>query len=148
MRRADLISSGVLVALGLIAFLYWIPVYAPGAGDGEDLSPAFMPYVAAGLATAAMLWLFATRLLRAKVDAVAPAPLSRGSWLFVATATIVLAVTFVLLDRVGYVAGAACIVAGFMAMARVRWRTILGAAVVFPAALWLLFDKLLGFPLP
>jgi hypothetical protein len=40
------------------------------------------------------------------------------------------------------------LVAGFMILARAELRVIVGTAILFPIVLWLLFDKLLGFPLP
>jgi hypothetical protein len=147
MRRADLISAGVLVALGLIALLYVIPNFVTVGGGSDDLSPAFMPYVAAALATVSMLALLGSRWLRTSTSHEA-APFTRASAAFIAIAIVVLLATFVLLEEVGYRAGAACIVAGFMAMARAGWRATVAAAIVFPLALWGLFDRLLDFPLP
>ena len=94
-----------------------------------------------------MVALFGARSWR-RAPEVEPAPLERGSASFIALAVAVLLATFVLLEEAGYLAGAACIVAGFMALARAGWRATLVAAVVFPLALWGLFDRLLGFPLP
>jgi hypothetical protein len=146
MRRADLITAGLLVLLGLVTILVMIPTYVTGSARSGDLSPAFMPYVAAGLGTGAMALLFVVRLARSGTDE--PAPLSGASWRFICTAAFVLGVTVVLMDRLGYLAGAAVIVAGFMALARADLKVIVGAAISFPVALWLLFDKALGFPLP
>jgi hypothetical protein len=106
-----------------------------------------MPYVAAALATVSMGVLFGSRLLRSAPTA-EPAPFARSSAAFIAVAVAVLVATFVLLEEGGYLAGAACIVAGFMALARAGWRATVVAAVLFPLALWGLFDRLLGFPLP
>jgi hypothetical protein len=64
------------------------------------------------------------------------------------TAAAVLAVTFLLMDVFGFLVGATAIVAGFMALARADIKVMVGTAIAFPVALWLLFDKLLGFPLP
>ena len=147
MRRADLISAGLLVVLGCVALLYVIPNFVTAGAEGDDVSPAFMPYVAASLATVSMVILLGSRWLRTPVSDEA-APFTRASAAFIGIAIVVLLATFVLLEEVGYRAGAACIVAGFMAMARAGWRATLVAAVVFPLALWGLFDRLLGFPLP
>jgi hypothetical protein len=147
MRRADLISAAVFVALGLVTIFVAVPRYvARTAADGE-LSAAFMPYVAAGLATAAMALLFLTRLRQRGAADDVPA-LTARSWAFIGTATAVLAVAFVLMDTFGYLAGAAVLVAGFLLTVRARAQVVVGAAVALPLALWLLFDKLLDFPLP
>jgi hypothetical protein len=147
MRRADLVSAAVFVVLGLVTIFVAVPRYvARTAADGE-LSSAFMPYVAAGLATVAMALLFLTRLRQRGADDDVPA-LTARSWAFIGTATAVLAAAFVLMDTFGYLAGAAVLVAGFLLTVRARARVVVGAAVALPLALWLLFDKLLDFPLP
>lgn len=147
MRRADLISAALLVALGLATIFVIIPRYVTGSALGGDLSPAFMPYVAAELATGAAVLLLAGTIRRT-ADADEPAPLPKGSWIFVATTAGVLAATVALMSYFGYLAGAAAIVAGFMWIARASVRVVAGTAVAFPVVLWLLFDRLLGFPLP
>jgi hypothetical protein len=48
----------------------------------------------------------------------------------------------------GYLPGAAAIVIGFMGLGRARLRVVVGSAIGLPVALWLLFSRLLGFPLP
>lgn len=146
MRRAELFLSAVFVVLGLVTILVLVPRYVAGGLAAEDLSPAFMPYVAAGLATGAMALLFLTRLKSSGNED--PTPLPARSWAFIGLAAAVLLAAFVLMDLLGYVAGAAAIVAGFLLMVRASVKVVLTVAAVFPAALWLLFDKLLGFPLP
>lgn len=147
MRRTDIICAGLIFALGLVTIFYVIPNYVTGAGGTGELSPAFMPYVAAVLGTLAAVLLLVVRLVRGGDDHES-APLTARSGLFIGIATSVLIVTFVLLDFVGYFWGAAFIVAGFMILVRARVRAVVGTALAFPVALWLLFDRLLGFPLP
>lgn len=147
MRLADIISATILCALGLIAIVAIIPAQVAGDGGVGDLSPAFMPYVAAIIATATMALLLVARLARAAASE-EPVPLTTGSWLFIATAAAALAGAFFLMQHFGYLVGAAAIVAAFMAMARARPAVVVAVAATFPPALWLLFDKLLGFPLP
>jgi hypothetical protein len=147
MRRTDLVTAAVLLGLGLVTIFYLIPAYvAPSPWQG-DLPPAFMPYVAALLGAAAMVALLVQRLTRAPADD-RPAPLTRQSFAFVGAVVFVLAAAFLLLEHVGYLAGAAFIVAGFMTMARADVRATLLATLGFPVTLWLVFDRLLGFPLP
>ena len=146
MRRTELFLAAAFVVLGLVTMLVLVPKYVAGSVATEDLSPAFMPYVAAGLGTAAMALLFLTRLRSG--DGEGPMPLPARSWAFIGTVAALLAAAFALMDRFGYLAGAAALVAGFMLMVRASVRVVLAVAAVLPVALWLLFDKLLGFPLP
>lgn len=119
---------------------------ASSAGTGE-LPPSFMPYVAAALGTGALALMLIARLVRGRVYGDS-ASIGGRSWLFIGAAASILAATFVLMEIFGYMVGAAVIVAGFMCLARAKPGVIVGTAIVFPVALWLLFDKLLGFPLP
>jgi hypothetical protein len=146
-RRADLITAALFLVLGVLTILALIPRYVDaGAADG-DLSPAFMPYVAAGLATGAMLLLLVTRLLERKPGA-GDTPLPPRAWLFIGTIVAVLAASFALMEAFGYLPGAAMLVAGFLLIVRADVKVALGAAVALPLALWLLFDVALDFPLP
>jgi hypothetical protein len=147
-RRADLLIAAVFVVLGLVTIVAVVPRYVVQGGTADgDLSPAFMPYVATVLATAAML-LLALGHLRTRNDGADAAPLPARSGLFIGVATAVLAAAFVLMEAFGYLAGAATLVAGFLLIVRARLPVVLAAAVALPLALWLLFDKLLDFPLP
>jgi hypothetical protein len=147
-RRADLLTAALFVGLGLLTLFALVPRYVAQSATGGDLSPAFMPYVAAGLATGAMVLLFLTSLLGRRTPDGDPAPLPARSWLFIGSATGVLAAAFALMETFGYLAGAGTLVAGFLLIVRAKIAVVLAAAVVLPLSLWLLFDKLLDFPLP
>lgn len=147
MRRADIITAALFLVLGVVAIVALIPRYVDGGAADGDLSPAFMPYVAAGLATGAMLLLLLTRLLDRRPGA-GDAPLSPRAWLFVVLIVAVLAASFALMEAFGYLAGAAMLVAGFLLIVRADLKVVIGAAVALPLALWLLFDVALDFPLP
>jgi hypothetical protein len=112
-----------------------------------DLSLFFMPYVAVALGVIAMILMLAARILHGRNNSESSL-LPLASWVFIGTATAVLSVTLVLMNFYGYLTGATTIVAGFMLMARARIWVVLGTAIVLPVGLWLLFEKLLGFPLP
>jgi hypothetical protein len=60
----------------------------------------------------------------------------------------VLGASFALMTWLGYVIGGAALVAGVLALARVKWLPLAIAAVTAPVALWLLFVALLATPLP
>jgi hypothetical protein len=146
-RRAELVIAALFAVLGLVTIFVLVPRYVAGSAPAEDLSPAFMPYVAAALGTGAMALLFVTRLL-GPAPAEDATPLPARSWVFIGSSAAVLAGAFVLMDLLGYLAGAAALVAGFLLMVRAGIKVVIGAAVLFPLALWLLFDRLLDFPLP
>lgn len=147
-----MISAAVLAVFGLVSLFWLIPGYVATSAATDDLSPAFMPYVAAALATGAAALLLVSTILRGRAAPAAAeveaSPLLSGSWLFIGTTVAILTVTFVLIDVFGYLPGAAVMVAGFMLLVRARWPIVIGTAIVFPLALWLLFDRLLEFPLP
>jgi hypothetical protein len=147
MRRADVVCAVIFVALGLLLIFHIIPHQVTGGTGGHELPPSFMPYVATGIATLAMALLLLRRLLAGRaVDDTAP--LDRESFAFIGTAALVLAGAVVAMTFLGYIAGAAVIVAGFMTLARASVRIVLVSTILFPVALWLLFDQALGFPLP
>jgi hypothetical protein len=106
-----------------------------------------MPYGATRLGPGAAALLLVTRLAPTGSDD-EPAPLPPRSWYFIGIAAVVLAATFVLMERFGYLVGATAIVAGFMALARADLKIMIGVTIALPITLWLLFDRLLGFPLP
>jgi len=114
--------------------------------SGANLSPAFMPYLAAVSGLGALALMFAAGLTRSGRSV--PVQLRRESWVFILAATSVLGMAFMLMNQFGYLFGAAAIVAGFMTLARAGLKTMIATTIVFPLVLWLLFEKLLGFPLP
>jgi tripartite-type tricarboxylate transporter receptor subunit TctC len=120
---------------------------AASNASNRELSSSFMPYVAAALGAGALALMLVARLVRS-TGGVDPIRLSGESWRYICTAAVVLAASFLLIDRFGYLPGAMAVVAGFMILARAELRVIVGTAILFPIVLWLLFDKLLGFPLP
>jgi hypothetical protein len=140
-------TAALFVVLGVVTLLAGIPQYVAGDAADGDLSPAFMPYVAACLATGAMLLLFVTRLFDRTPDPGAP-PLPPRAWVFIGLCTAVLVAAFALMEAFGYLAGAVMLVAGFLLIVRADIKVAVGAAVALPLALWLLFDRALDFPLP
>jgi tripartite-type tricarboxylate transporter receptor subunit TctC len=115
--------------------------------ESGELPSSFMPYVSAALGLGALALMLIARLTRSTRDGDS-VQLTKENWIFICTAAGVLSVSFNLIDRFGYLPGAMALVAGFMALARAKLKVIVGTAILFPIALWLLFDKLLGFPLP
>jgi hypothetical protein len=145
-RRVELITAAVLVVAGLGALGVLIPLYVVGAPVGVGLSPRFMPYVAATLATAAALQMLVAALLRRDRDGATPCT-PETLW-FACAAAAVLGGSYLLMSRFGYLSGAAALVAGLLAVARAKIVTIVVTAVAAPVVLWLTFAWLLATPLP
>jgi tripartite-type tricarboxylate transporter receptor subunit TctC len=112
------------------------------------LSPAFVPDIAAALGVGTLALMLVGRLARSGAAYPRTWSMPRKSWLFIGATTALLAAAFALMERFGYLPGAGAMVAGFLALARVRPAVIVGVAIGFPLILWLLFERLLGFPLP
>jgi hypothetical protein len=151
-RRTQLIAAASLALLGLAAIFVVIPYAVVDAPASSGLPPAFMPYVAAALVTLAALGWLVGELRAARAAAPtpesAPAPAANGDWRFAAAATAVLGVSFLLMSTAGYLIGSIALMAGTMALARVKLVTLVVTAVAAPLVLWFLFVHLLATPLP
>jgi hypothetical protein len=145
-RRTELVTAAVLVAAGLGTLLVLVPRYVD-SGAAANVSPRFMPYVAAALLTAAALRLLGAALLRGGngARAASSAPISLR---FMAAAAAVLGGSYLAMSVLGYLFGGAVLVAGMLLVARAKPATIVVAAVLAPTVLWLVFARLLATPLP
>jgi hypothetical protein len=106
-----------------------------------------MPRVAGSLLGVSLLLLLLGRAAPAAAPATAP-PAQPVDWRFAAGAAALLAGAFALMAVAGYLPGTALAVCGFMLLGRTDWRTALACAALLPAVLWLVFSRLLGYPLP
>jgi hypothetical protein len=145
-RRTELATAVALVVAGLATLAVLVPRYVVDAGVASALSPRFMPYVAALLATGAALQLLLEALVR-RGDA-AGAGFGRGSLRFLGASAAVLGTAYLLMSLAGYLVGGAALVAGMLLLGRAKPATIVVAAVLAPVALWLVFAELLATPLP
>jgi tripartite-type tricarboxylate transporter receptor subunit TctC len=117
------------------------------AEPAYDLSASFMPVVAAALVAGSLLLILIARLGQLDTDTRRRA-MPKDSWVFLGSAIAVLAIAFAVMSTFGYLPGAGITVAGFMLLGRAHIRLVVAWAVAFPIVLWLLFSKVLGFPLP
>lgn len=147
MHRNEVIVAATLVAAGLLSIGVLIPRFVAGAPVGGGLSPAFMPYVAAALATVAALAML-VRALRAGDALEAPTRSTLAELRYFVAVAAVLGASYALMSFAGYVIGGIVLVAGLLKLARVAPLPLAIAAVAAPAALWLLFVGLLAMPLP
>jgi hypothetical protein len=147
LRRDQLIVALTLIAGGLLMLAVVIPRYVAAGTLAGGLSPAFMPYVAATLATLAAVGL----LLEGRGGGgtpVAEAGLTSANLRFLGAAAAVLGVSYLLMTSFGYVLGGAVLMAGLLKLAGVKPLPLAIATVAAPAALWLFFVALLAMPLP
>ena len=137
-----------LIAGGVLSIAVLIPRYVTGGALVGGLSPAFMPYVAAGLATLAACGMLLESLRAGRASGIDNARLLPANLRFLGACTLVLGVSYALMALVGYVPGGAVLVAGLLALARVKLVPLAVAALTTPIALWLVFVALLAMPLP
>jgi len=146
-HRDELIVAATLVAGGLLTIAVVIPRYVAGGAIGGGLSPAFMPYLAAALATLSALGVL-LQSLRRRDAGPEHARLTHANLRFICGSAVVLGASYALMISAGYLIGGIVLVAGLLKLARVRALPLAIAAVTAPVALWLLFVVLLGMPLP
>jgi hypothetical protein len=146
-RKSELAVAATLVAVGLLTIAVVIPRYVAGGTVEGGLSPAFMPYVAAGLATLSALGML-LETLRGRDARPEHARLTRANLRFLFASAGVLGASYALIALVGYVAGGVVLIAGLLALARVTLVPLVIAAIAAPVVLWLLFVGLLAVPLP
>jgi hypothetical protein len=146
-RRDELVVALSLAAAGVLAIAVVIPRYVTGGSVGGGLSPAFMPYVAAALATLAALGM-AVDALRKRDARADGARLTRANLRFLGASAAVLGVSYALMSLFGYLAGGIALTAGLLKLAHARPVPLVLAALAAPAALWLFLVVLLATPLP
>ncbi|MBM7332577.1 tripartite tricarboxylate transporter TctB family protein [Alcanivorax marinus] len=146
-RIVDL-SAGVLVTLaGLFSVFYLIPQHI-SSGMGFGLSPRAFPYLCAGAVTVlgVALVIFSAR---DRALAERPAPVSRAALKRLVVVLAVLALVLALMQWVGFLAAAVVAVALLMLlMGERRWLPIVLTSLGWSLFLWVLFDRVLGTPLP
>jgi hypothetical protein len=147
LRRDKVIVAVALVAGGLLTCAVLIPRYVAGAPLSGGLSPAFMPYVAAGLATLSGLGVLLEGMRKSDASA-DNSRLTRANLRFLGASAAVFGASYVLMALFGYVIGGVVLMAGLLKLARVKPVRIAIAAVAAPIALWLFFVGLLAMPLP
>jgi len=146
MRAADGVAAGLLAAVGLATLFVFIPGTIDDPGM-DDLSPAFVPQVAAVVLTGLAALLALRSLFRPPADG-DPA-FDRRHAGFVLMAAAWLAAAFLGIAFAGYLAGGAVAVAVAMLLMRIRRPLPLCAlACGAPFVLWTVFWQILTVPLP
>lgn len=146
-RIVDL-SAGVLVTLaGLFAVFYLIPQHiSPGMGFG--LSPRAFPYLCATAITVLGVALVVLSA-RDRVLSERPAPVSVAALKRLLLVLLVLVLALALMQWAGFLVAATVAVALLMLlMGERRWLPVVLTSVGWSLFLWVLFDRVLGTPLP
>lgn len=155
-RAGHFVEAGALALLGAVVLLD-ARAYPPPLTDGAP-GPAFFPRLAAALLLACALWL-AVRSLRGGARASAPAtpatPATEGDRpgaggrLRVGAAAGTIAAFLFVLPHLGTLVSLPLLLFGLMRLAGERARAVLIAApLVFAGFVVLLFEAVLGVPLP
>lgn len=156
MKAVDIVSSALVVLLGLTLLFVIIPGWVPvESGPDFGLAATTMPIVAAVTVTAlaAMFFVYRIRDAHARSDADeaydAAAPIDRRSWLFLLRAGVFLVAMAALFEWFGFLVAGPPTVAGFMLMMGEKrpWHVVI-TALAATAAIWLFFWQFLKFPLP
>ena len=164
LRASHLVEAGALALLGAVVLLD-TRAYPPPLTEGAP-GPAFFPRLAAALLIACALWL-AVRPARggarspASAAAAIPAsdagrpgaggglPVRRRDWRRVGAAAGTIAAFLLVLPHLGTLAALPLLLFGLMRLAGERARAVLIAApLVFAGFVVLLFEAVLGVPLP
>jgi len=156
MKKADIISAGIVTAFGLLLLFVIIPGWVPRHEEGGyGLGAQVMPRITATLVTVlAALFFFARILDRRQQSALesqedAAAPIPRSSWVFLGTASLFIIAMTATFQWLGFLAAGPLTVAGFMIfMGERRPIPIVLTSVISPAVIYLFFWQLLNFPLP
>ena len=113
MKRADIISAGVIAVFGLLLLFVVIPIWVPRHEEGGyGLGAQVMPRVTATLVTGLAVLFFLFRLFgrreqndaEKKEDATPPIP--RSSWIFLGTASLFIIAMTAMFTWVGFLATA------------------------------------------
>ena len=140
-NRSDLAVGTAAAVLGA-ALIFWIVPAATGPALFALVSPQFYPLLAAWLLVAA-----GAGLAVSGGAAAANVPRRRGAAAALAAAGLGLAVFLML--KIGFVAAGAAVALAVMLLAgERRIPFLIGLPAILPFLLWLLFDVLLGRPLP
>jgi hypothetical protein len=155
-RRADIISAGLVTVFGLIVLFVIIPIWVPGHAKGDyGMRAQDMPLAAATLATALAALFFVWRILgrgerseAERRDDETP-PISRRNWMFLLRSVPFLIAMVFLFNWLGFLATGPVTIAGFMIiMGERRPVPIVVTSICATGGIWLFFWQLLRFPLP
>ena len=147
MKRADILTSIVLIALALVGIFWAVPTETV-AGEPGEIAPADLPQIALWVIIGCAAWqLFASvRGGKAKAN-----PLDRFAVVFMAGGTLTLITALLGIWWLGYIAGGVLCVLGIGAAMRptgLTWAWLLAVAVSLPVGIYVLSWHGLRLSLP
>lgn len=149
MRRSDIIAGITLIAVGLVTIFYIIPTQI-AATQNLGLNPRVFPLVVMWLGTAVALLMVVVRLRQPRDHDDESGSMKVANWLFIIVMSAFLAASYFAWRMFGFLIAAPAIVALLMlVMGEYRHpvRLVL-VSIMFPAAVYFIFDRLFIIQLP
>jgi hypothetical protein len=149
-RRADLISGGVLLIACVFTIYFIVPLQIDSGGEDYGLEPKFFPVALLWLITGLSVLLVVTRLVVPADPPGSAVPLQAKNWLFVGGMSIFFALAFVAISFVGFIPAAAVIIAILMIAVggRRHWIEIIIVSLIAPIVIDLALSHLFKVQLP
>ncbi len=147
MKRADILTSLVLIALALVG-IFWAVPRETVAGEPGEIAPADLPTIALWVIVGCAAWQLVTSHRRADGKA---NPIDRFAALFIAIAALALVAALLGIWWLGYIAGGvACILAIGAALrpTGVTWAWLVAVALALPVGIYVLSWHGLRLSLP
>ncbi|MGI9520670.1 MAG: hypothetical protein ACR2PG_03380 [Hyphomicrobiaceae bacterium] len=147
MKRADILTSIVLVALAL-AGIFWVVPTETVVGEPGEIAPADMPKIALWVIAGCAGWQLVSALWirNAKAN-----PFDRFAMLFLAASTSVLFAALLGIWWLGYIAGGVLCIIGVGAIMRPKggaWAWLVAVALALPVGIYALSWHGLRLSLP
>jgi len=149
-KRADIISGGLLVLFGLVTIFVIVPVQIDSGGD-YGLDPSFFPVTLLWLITAMAALLVVSRLPLPPDPSDTTPPLDGLNWLFIVVAAVLLTVVYVAIDTVGFIVSSIVLIAlGMLATGarRTNWLALATVPLVATLVIYYALEKIFIVELP
>lgn len=147
MKRADILTSLVLIALALVG-IFWAVPKETVAGEPGEIAPADLPQIALWVIAGCATWQLVASLRHQETK---DNPLDRFALLFLAVGTLVLISALLGLWWLGYIAGGVLCIFGIGAAMRPKgltWAWLVAVALALPIGVYVLSWHGLRLALP
>ncbi len=150
MRRADLISGGVLFAACLLTIFVIVPLQIDSGGEDYGLEPKFFPVTLLWLIAGLSALLVISRLVVPADPPGAAVPFQLKNWLFICGMAAFFALAFIAINYGGFIPAAAGIIAVLMIAVggRRHWIELIAVSLIAPIVIDLALSHLFKVQLP